>query len=148
MLPSGFGLQASGFGPCAGLKPRAWSPEPNAIWLQTSGSRLRALPRERIRPNLEVHDLAFGPLAPFHVPDEVRAVVRPESAALPPGVRIVDASVHAARIEAKGVRHAQRRPFSRLGIEGEQRIRVRSGGERRVDAESRAVCPIHPVVLG
>src|SRR5262249_12527658 len=49
---------------------------------------------QRIRADLELCDLAFRALAAFDVPDEVRAVIRVQRAALPSGVRVIDAAVH------------------------------------------------------
>src|SRR5687768_12354209 len=105
------------------------------------------LPLKRIVADLELHHLALGPLAAFDVPHEVGAVVRPQGATLPPGLRIVDARVHAARVEAERIRHAQRDPLTRLRIEHQQRVGVRSVGQRRVSAEAHHVMPIHPVVI-
>jgi len=80
------------------------------------------LVRERIGPDLEVHGFAERALAAFRVPDQVRAVVRPEAAPFPTGRRIVDAAVEPAVIEAERIRHAQRRPVARCGIQHEQRV--------------------------
>src|SRR5215467_7595481 len=102
---------------------------------------------ERIRPDLELDDLPLRALAAFDVPDEVRAVVRVERAALPSCARVVDAPVHPARIEAERVRNAQFGPVARPRIQCEQRVGVRSGGERCVGAEAGDVVLIHPVVI-
>src|SRR5262245_36386693 len=53
----------------------------------------RQLASQRVGPNLEVHHLALRTLAAFDVPEEVRAVLRPQAAALPPAVRIIDAAI-------------------------------------------------------
>src|SRR5207247_9665766 len=58
--------------------------------------RPRISSRERIRPNLEMRDLALCAFAAFDVPDEMSAVVGPQSAAFPSGVGIVDAAIHTA----------------------------------------------------
>ena len=63
---------------------------PGTQRLTTAGPGPLPLSRERIRPNLEVHDLALRALAALGMPDVVGAVVGPEPAALPSGVRIVD----------------------------------------------------------
>src|SRR5438094_737113 len=68
-------------------------------------------PGERIGPDLELDDLALRTFSAFDVPDEVRAVVRVERTTFPTGIRIVDAAVEPARVEAERVRHAQRRPL-------------------------------------
>ena len=49
--------------------------------------------RKRIGPQLEVNDRTAPPLAPLDMPVEVRAVVGPQTASLPAGIGIVDASV-------------------------------------------------------
>src|SRR5437016_7477450 len=48
--------------------------------------------REGIRPGLELHDLLPCPLAAFLVPGCIHRVARPEAAAFPAGMRIVDSS--------------------------------------------------------
>src|SRR6267142_3493114 len=75
------------------------------------------LPSQRVRPNLEVHDLPFCTLTAFNMPDEVRAVVRPQSAAFPSAVRVVDAPIHAARVEPQGIRYAELDPLSGLRVQ-------------------------------
>ena len=106
-----------------------------------------SLPRQRIRPNLEVHDLAFSALSAFDMPHEVGTVIRPEPAAFPAGVRIVDAPVHTARIESEGIRNAQLDPLICLRIERQHRVGIGSGGERSIFSESRYVVLIHPIVI-
>src|SRR5687768_11615294 len=76
--------------------------------------------REGVGPQLEFHQLALGALAAFDVPHEVRAVIRIEPATFPAAVRIVDASVEPARIEAERIRHTQRRPLLLLRIQHQQ----------------------------
>src|SRR5207247_9517807 len=66
-----------------------------------------ASPSERIGTELELHDLARGPFAPFDVEGRSGAVGRPQSLALPASIRIVDASVHPLGVEAHGIRHAE-----------------------------------------
>src|SRR6185436_13375397 len=80
---------------------------------------------ERVRPDLELDDLSFRALPALDVPDEVRAVVRVQATPLPSGAGIVDAAVHAARVEAEGIRHPQRDPLARLRIQREQRVGIR-----------------------
>src|SRR5690606_30012229 len=109
--------------------------------------RLGASVRERIRADLHLDELALRALAALDVPDEVRAVVRVERTSLPAGCRVVDATVHAALIEAERIRHAERQPLAGLRVEREQRVRVRPGRERRVLAEARDVVLIDPVVI-
>src|SRR5438034_9815632 len=103
--------------------------------------------RQRVRSNLKVQKLPPGPLPPFDVPHEVRPVIRPDSTSFPAGVRIVDAAVEPARVEAEWIRDVQRDPLLRLRIQDEQRIGVRSGGHRHVLAETERVVLIDPVVI-
>src|SRR5581483_6575469 len=70
------------------------------------------LPCQRVRPNLELHDLALRAFATFNVPDEMGAVVRVQRAAFPAGVGIVDSCVHAAGVEAERVRNAEIGPLA------------------------------------
>src|SRR2546428_11306315 len=74
------------------------------------------LSREGIGPNLEVRDLSPRAFAAFDVPDEMGAVVGPESAAFPSGVGIVDTPIHPARIESERVGHTQLDPFFGLRV--------------------------------
>src|SRR4051794_38386894 len=112
--------------------PRARSLEPD------TGAHAK-LTRQGIRPDLEVHDFALGPFPAFDVPYEVGAVIRPEPSAFPSAVRVVDAAVHAARIEAERIGNAELDPFFRLRVERQQRIRIGSRRERRVRTEARDV---------
>src|SRR5215475_10037062 len=62
--------------------------------------------RQRIRPHLDVHGAGLRALAAFHQPRRAVAVRAPQPAALPAGVRIVDASVQSLGEEAYGIRDA------------------------------------------
>src|SRR5262245_66552353 len=77
-----------------GEKPceRAFCPPYNAV---------PSSPRQRIRPDLELHHLRQRALAALDVERRALAVGRPDAAALPARVRIVDASVHALGVEAE-----------------------------------------------
>src|SRR5205823_13931342 len=66
-----------------------------------------SLARERVRTQLELHDLARRPLAAFHVEGCARTDGRPQASAFPAGGWVVDAPVHPLRVEAEWVRHAQ-----------------------------------------
>src|SRR5438552_12517132 len=88
------------------------------------------LPRQRIRADLELHDLALRALSAFDMPDKMCPVVRVKRPALPSGASVVDAPVHAARVEAERIRDAQRRPLARLRVEREQRVGIRSCRKR------------------
>src|SRR5262245_22515271 len=104
-----------------------------------------SLAREWIRPHLELHELALGPLTAFDVPHEVRAVVGVERATFPAGLWIVDAAVEPARIEPQWIRHAQSRPLLRLRIENQEGIGVRSGRDRFVLTHAERVVLVDPV---
>src|ERR1019366_7782784 len=86
--------------------------------------RYFALFRQRIGSDLELHDLALGPLAALNVPDKVRPVVGVQGTALPAAVGIVDAAIHTARIEAERIRDAEIGPLIGLRVQRDQSIRV------------------------
>src|SRR5450759_2775948 len=67
--------------------------------------------RQRIRSQLELHDLGLCSLAAFHMKGRSAAEGRPQSPALPAFFRIVYAPVHAFDVEAHGVGHAKRNEF-------------------------------------
>src|SRR5215468_425225 len=71
-----------------------------------------------------------------------RAHGRPKPAALPTGVRIVDATVHPLRVEAEWIRNAEDDPLAVL--EREQGLGRVAGVDRRVLAESQRVELIDP----
>jgi hypothetical protein len=60
-----------------------------------------------IGPKLEADDLWFGSLATFHMEWGAGTVGRPDPAALPAGIGVVDATVHPLDIEAKRIWHPQ-----------------------------------------
>ena len=98
----------------------------------THATSLLRLASQRIRADLELHDLALGTLAAFDVPHEVCAVVGVQRTALPPSVRIIDASVQTAAVEAQRIRNAERGPLLRRRIQRQQRVAVGTGGDRDV----------------
>src|SRR5262245_27664252 len=63
---------------------------------------------QRVRPHLELHQLAQRPPAAFHVKWRARRDARPDALPFPPSSRIVDAAVDALRVEAHGIRDAER----------------------------------------
>src|SRR5215467_6132223 len=73
-----------------------------------------SLTGQRVRPDLEFHDLALRAFSTFDMPDEMRAVVCPQRPAFPPGIGIVDAAIHAARVKAERIGNPQRNPVLRL----------------------------------
>src|SRR5262245_64016360 len=93
------------------------SPSPLARSPGTTDTAVRSLPRQRIRPDLELHHLRQRALAALDVERGALAVGGPDAAAFPARVRIVDAPVHALGIEAERVGHAHTDP---LGIDEDQ----------------------------
>src|SRR5882672_7342776 len=103
------------------------------------------LPRQRIRPDLELHHLRQRTLAALEVERRALAVGRPDAAAFPAGVGIVDATVHALGIEAERVGHAHVDPLA--VDEREDRLVGVAGRHRRIGAETRHVELIDPGVV-
>src|SRR2546427_6719724 len=110
---------------------------------------------ERIRTQLEVHDQRAGQglagRAGTRRVDALdvhrRSVARghPQSSALPAGLRIVDAAVHALGEEAHGIRNAQ---LDDLPVRQRvERIREIAGADRRVRAQAQDVVLIDPGVI-
>src|SRR5262245_25034161 len=99
--------------------PRHRGTRPNSpLCLNASVCRLAGvLSGQRVGTHLELHEFSLRALPSLDVPHEVRAVVGVERAPFPTCIRIVDASVEPARVEAERIRHAQRRPLLRLRIE-------------------------------
>src|SRR5262245_55699546 len=73
---------------------------------------LADLLRQRTGPELELHDLRAGAAAAFHVKRRARGSRRPESLALPAGVRVVDPAVHPLRVVAGRIRHTHDDPLA------------------------------------
>src|SRR5438132_12223666 len=107
--------------------------------------RLR-LPRERIGAHLEFHDLGGRAFAAFHVEGRAVASVRPDAAALPASIGIVDAAVKSLGPEAHriGDDHVDHLAV----LERDQRVVLVAGGERHVLAEAKRVVLIDPGVVG
>src|SRR6266536_119887 len=101
--------------------------------------------RQRIGTELELHDLARGPLPAFHVERRPRRHGGPQALALPPDARVVDAAVHPLGVEAERIRDAK---VDELPVhEREQRLVPVPGGERNIWAEPERVELIHPRVV-
>src|SRR4029434_7538640 len=69
-------------------------------------------PRQRIRPDLELHHFRQRALAALDVERRALTVGRPDATALPARVRIVDASVHSLGVEAERVGYAHVDPLA------------------------------------
>src|SRR5262244_3013028 len=119
----------------------------------------RFIPRssvsQRIRAELEVHDQRTGErlarragarrVDAFDVHGRAVAGRHPQSPALPPGLRIVDATVDALGEEAQRIRHAQ---LDDLSIrQGVQRIGKIAGADRNVLTQAENVVLIDPRVV-
>src|SRR5580700_8870184 len=102
---------------------------------------------QRIRPHLELHDLAFGALPAFNVPDEVGTVIGIESSAFPAGIGIIDTGIHTARVEAQWIGDAEVGPLLGLGIEGDQGVGIRAIGKGYVYAQAYDVMLVDPIVV-
>src|SRR5262249_43170236 len=101
--------------------------------------------RERIGPHLDVYGARLGALAAFLEPRRAVAVRAPQAAALPAGIRIIDAPVQAFGKEAQRVRNAQHDHLPVLE-RGEAVIEV-GGRDRNVLAKSHRVVVVHPGVV-
>src|SRR5262249_47138814 len=96
-------------------------------------------------PHLDVHGAGLRSLAAFHQPRRAVAAGAPQTAALPAGVRIVDAPVQALGVEAHGIWDAQRDHLSVLE-RNEAVVQVR-GRDRNVLPQARRVVVIDPTVV-
>src|SRR6266404_6184714 len=89
--------------------------------------------RQRVRTNLELDHLGLGSLAGFAMERRAVSVGRPDAAALPARIRIVDAAVHPLGKEAERIRHPHVDP---LAVNpGHQRLVGIARGHRDVGAE-------------
>src|SRR5262249_21919313 len=116
---------------------------------------LRSSVSQRIRAQLEVHDQRTGErfarrsgsrrVDALDVHGGAVAGGHPQSPALPPGLRIIDATVDALGEEAHRIRHAQ---LDDLSIrQGVQRIREIAGADRNVLTQAENVVLIDPRVV-
>src|SRR5579871_6064312 len=100
---------------------------------------------ERIRPNLELHELAGISLSAFGVERRSRCKGGPDAFSLPTPARVVDTSIDAFRVETHRVRHAER--FELTVDEGQQTFRLVARRHRNVLSDAEHVEPIHEVVI-
>src|SRR4030095_13899801 len=102
-------------------------------------------PRQWIRTELELDDLARRPLAAFDLEGCSRGVGGPEALAFPARIRVVDTTVHPLCVEAHGVGDAK---DDELSVhEGEQPLVGVSGADRHVAAQAERVELIDPGVV-
>src|SRR6478736_2782240 len=92
-----------------------------------------------------MHGQRLGAFAAFLEPGRAVAAGRPQSAALPAGVGIIDASVKALGVEAQRVGQAQHDHFAVL--ERDQTVVEVAGRYRHVLAEPERIVLIHPGVV-
>jgi hypothetical protein len=102
---------------------------------------------QRIGANLEFHHFTQRAFAAFDMPNQMSSIIRPECATFPATVRIVDAPIETSVIEAERVGDPKLGPFIGLGIERQERIRIRSSSDRRVFPKTRDIVLIHPQIV-
>ena len=105
----------------------------------------RALIRQRIRTNLNVIHRADVSFREF---GQVRTIRRPDAAALPTGLWIIDAAVEPARVERHRIRHAEDGERFFLGVKDKHGVGSRPGDDYRILAHSERVELIYPKEVG
>src|SRR4051812_23609221 len=123
-------------------------------WAGTASVRgprriIRSLPaslRERVGAELEVRRERLRALSAFDQPGRTVTVGSPQAAALPAGVRVVDAAVEALGVEAERIRHADRHHLAVL-VEGDEAVHQVGGRHRDVVAEPEGVVLVDPRVV-
>src|ERR1044072_5362721 len=102
--------------------------------------------RQRIGPELEMRRERLGAFAAFDQPWRAIAVCRPQAAALPARIRIVDAAVKTLGVEAERIRHANRNHLAVL-VERDQTVHQIRGRHRDVVTEPEGVVLVDPRVV-
>src|SRR5689334_21217307 len=105
-----------------------------------------ALLRQWIGPYLEVYKLRLLSATALDMPHHLAAVGRPEAAALPAGLRVVDAAVHTLGMEAHRIRHAQEHCLA-VGHRRLQRVGIVAEAEGHVVAKAARVELVHERVV-
>src|SRR5262249_3216295 len=100
---------------------------------------------QRVRADLELVDLRRGALAGFAMERRAVAVGRPQRAALPAGIRVVDATVDPLGEEAERIRNAHVDPLA--VDERHQRLVAVARGQRHVVPEAGRVLLVDPGVV-
>ena len=100
---------------------------------------------ERIGAHLEMHRHGRHAHAAFLVPWRAVAARRPQAAALPAGIRIVDAAIEALGVEAGRVRHLHDDHLA--AGERDQAVIEIAGRDRDVVAEPERVVLVDPGVI-
>src|SRR4051812_23573102 len=102
--------------------------------------------RQRVGPQLEMRCQRLGAFAAFDQPWRAIAVRRPQTAAFPAGLRIVDAAVEPLGVEAERVRDANRNHLAVLA-EGNQAVHQVGGRHRDVIAHAERIVLVYPRVI-
>src|SRR6185369_4502686 len=102
--------------------------------------------RQRIGPQLEMRRERLGAFAAFDQPRRAIAVCRPQAAAFPTRIRIVDAAVKTLGVEAERIRHADRNHLAVL-VERDQTVHQIRSRHRDVVAEPEGVVLVDPRVV-
>src|SRR5207244_5351718 len=100
---------------------------------------------QRIGPDLDMHGARPGAFAALHQPWNAIAARAPEPAALPAGIRIIDAAVETFGKKAQRIGHAQHDHLAVL--EGDETVVEVGGGDRNILAEADRVVMIDPGVI-
>src|SRR5580692_12586288 len=90
-------------------------------------------------------NLRYSAFAGFAVKWRARSPRRPDSLALPAGLRIVDPPVHSFSEKPQGIRYAHHHPLA--VHQRDQRIGGVAGQDGRVLAEPEGIELVHPVVV-
>src|SRR5262249_49171784 len=102
--------------------------------------------RQRVGAELEMRGQRPCPLAAFDQPRGAVAVRRPQPAALPAGIGVVDAAVESLGVEAERIRHADRHHLAIL-VEGDEAVHQVGGRHRNVLTEPESVVLVDPRVV-
>src|SRR5215470_1294193 len=101
--------------------------------------------RERVGPHLDVYGARLGALSAFLKPWRAVPVRAPQPAALPAGIRVIDASVQPLGKKAQRVRDAQHDHL--LVLERSESVIEIGRRDRDVLAEPHRVVLVHPGVV-
>ena len=103
------------------------------------------LVRQRVRTYLDVIHRADSR---FRELGQVRAISRPNAAALPARLGVVNPAIQAARVERHRIGHTEYGERFFLRIEDQHRVRSCPGDNHRIFAESESIELINPKEVG